>query len=408
VASGLVLERASNPPPPFTLFFLSPAFLGGERASLVFRPSADFPLARQLRSADGVALGELFSFLSGLYFRGKVAYAQAFGKAPEGLPAALVMSPGEGLRFLHERITLARLEAWAEVAIDEHNPHFTEPLIAHASALEQALQGKARFVLLGSVATDKYVRPLGQVFAERLLFPEQFVGRGDMSRGSLMLRAARAGQELEYAPVAGARRHGPRPAALSSRLPPAPAAAFPAGLGEAEELSRDDDVVPREELAEEESELELVILIGLPGAGKSTFFRQRFAETHRHLSRDDLRRRREPQRRHAELLRQALSERRSVVVDDTNVTREQRAPAIAEGQRQGARVVGYFFDCPVRDCSARNRQREGSERIPEAGLLSSAKRLVRPALDEGFDELHTVQVLPGLGFEISAPRTALE
>jgi len=371
------------------LFFLSPAFLGGERAALVFRPSADFPLARQLRSADGVALGELFSFLSGLYFRGKVAYAQAFGKSPEGLPPALVMSPGEGLRFLHERITLERLQAWAEVSIDEHNPRFTEPLLAHATALEQALQDRARFVLLGSVATDKYVRPLGQVFGDRLLFPEQFVGRGDMSRGSLMLRAARAGQELEYAPVAGASRHGPRPAALSSRPP----ARLGADLGA--ELSAE-----AEHELELELELVLVILMGLPGAGKSTFYRQRFSETHRHLSRDELRRRREPERRRAELLRQALSERCSLVIDDTNVTREQRAPLIAEGQRQGARVVGYYFDCPVRDCIARNRQREGQARIPEAGILASAKRLIPPALDEGFDELHTVRVLPELGFEI--------
>jgi predicted kinase len=359
------------------LFFLSPAYLGGERAALVFRRGASFPIARQLRSADGVALGELFSFLSGLYFRGKVAYAQAFGRSPEGLPAALVMSPSEGLRFLHERITLERLEAWAEVSIDEHNPRFTEPLLAHASALEQALEERARFVLLGSVATDKYVRPLARVFGERLLFPEQFVGRGDMSRGSLMLRAARAGQELEYAPIAGARRKGPRPAALSTR-PLALEATEPA----------------------DEAELELVILIGLPGAGKSTFFRQRFSETHQHLSRDELRRRREPERRRAELLGQALAERRSVVSDDTNLSLEQRAPLIAAGQRQGARIVGYFFDCPVRDCLARNRRREGRERIPEAGILASAKRLVRPSLDEGFDELYAVRVLPELAFDV--------
>jgi predicted kinase len=367
------------------LFFLSPAFLGGERAKLVFRANADFPLARQLRSEDGAALGELFSFVSGLYFRGKVAYAQAFGKAPEGLPAALVMSPGEGLRFLHERITLERLQAWAEVSIDEHNPRFTEPLLAHAAALEQALADRARFVLLGSVATDKYVRPLQQVFAERLLFPVQFAGRGDMSRGSLMLRAARAGQELEYAPVADARRQRPRPVELSSR-PPALLAA---------QLSREAALA-----AELSPELELVILIGLPGAGKSTFFRQRFAGTHRHLSRDELRRRREPQRRQAELLRQALSEPCSVVIDDTNLSREQRAPLITEGQRQGARVVGYFFDCSVRDCLARNRQREGPARIPEAGIFASAKRLVCPSLEEGFDELHLVRVLPQFVCEI--------
>ena len=374
------------------MFFLSPAYLGGERAALVFRPGADFPIARQLRSAEGVALGELFSFLSGLYFRGKVAYAQAFGKSPEGLPAALVMSPSEGLRFLHERITLERLAAWAEVSIDEHNPRFTEPLLAHASALEQALEERARFVLLGSVATDKYVRPLARVFGERLLFPEQFVGRGDMSRGSLMLRAARAGQELEYAPIAGTRRKGPRPAALSSR---------PLTLEAAAELADGAELGDR-------AELELVILIGLPGAGKSTFFRQRFSETHQHLSRDELRRRREPERRRFELLGQALAERRSVVSDDTNLSPAQRAPWIAAGQRQGARVVGYFFDCPVRDCLARNRQRTGRERIPEAGILASAKRLVQPSLEEGFDELYSVRVLSELAFEVLSLRAQPE
>jgi predicted kinase len=376
----------SGPPSyqPFTLFFLSPAYLGGERAALVFRPEADFELARQLRSAEGAPLGELFSFLSGLYFRGKVAYAQAFGKSPAGLPAALVISAGEGLRFLHERITLERLRAWAEVSIDEHNPRFTEPLLAHAQALAQALHERARFVLLGSVATDKYVRPLGQVFGERLLFPPAFVGRGDMSRGSLMLRAARTGSELEYASIALATRHGPRAPGVSARPPPASDAALEAAA----------------ELASEQQEPELVLLVGLPGAGKSTFFQQRFSATHVQLSKDELRRRREPERRQAELLRQALSERRSVVIDDTNVSREQRASLIAEGQRQGVRVVAYFFDCPLGECIARNRERAGRARIPEAGIRAIAKRLVRPSLEEGFDEIRVVRALPGQGFEI--------
>ena len=387
---SLAAAPATGIEPAFTLFVLSPAYLGGERAALVFRPEADFALARQLRSPEGAPLGELFSFLSGLYFRGKVAYAQAFGKAPEGLPAALVISPGEGLRFLHERITLERLRAWAEVSIDEHNPRFTEPLQSHAQALAHALRERARFVLLGSVATDKYVRPLGQVFAERLLFPLAFVGRGDMSRGSLMLRAARAGSELEYGPIAGATRHGPRAPSVSSRPPPA----YDAALEDATELASE-----LEEL-EELEEPELVLLVGVPGAGKSTFFRQRFSATHLQLSKDELRRRSEPARRQAELLRQALSERRSVVIDDTNVSREQRAALIAEGRRQGARIVAYFFDCPLGECVARNRERAGRDRIPEAGILASAKRLVRPSLEEGFDEIHNVRTLAEQRFEI--------
>jgi predicted kinase len=368
---------------------LSPASLGGERARLVFRPEADFALARQLRSPDGAPLGELFSFISGLYFRGKVAYAQAFGRSPEGLPAALVISAGEGLRFLHERISRERLQAWAQVAIDEDNPRFTEPLLEHAAALERALQDRARFVLLGSVATDKYVQPLGQVFGERLLFPREFVGRGDMSRGSLMLRAARTGVELEYAPVASAARHGPRAAGVSSRV------AEQRETATAEADAPDAAVLEAESAGRGSEEPELVIFVGLPGAGKSTFFEQRFRRTHYHSSKDDLRRRRLPVRSQLTLLRAPLAAQQSVVIDDTNLSREQRAALIAEGQRQGVRVIAYFFECPVSDCIARNRAREGRARIPEAGIFASAKRLQPPALDEGFDEIHVVRVLPG-------------
>ncbi|MET0410519.1 MAG: hypothetical protein ABW217_04460, partial [Polyangiaceae bacterium] len=88
----------------------------------MFNPKAAFPLAQALRSPEGAPLGELFAFVSGLYFRGKMTYAKTFGSAPEGLSGALVISPAEGLRFLHERLTVPRLRAWAEVDIDEHNP----------------------------------------------------------------------------------------------------------------------------------------------------------------------------------------------------------------------------------------------------------------------------------------------
>jgi predicted kinase len=371
---------------------LSPAFLGGERAALLFRPEADFALARQLRSLEGAPLGEIFSFLSGLYFRGKVAYGQAFGKSPEGLPAALVISPGEGLRFLHERITRERLQEWAQVAIDEDNPRFTEPLLAHAVALEQALQDRARFVLLGSVATDKYVRPLGQVFGERLLFPREFVGRGDMSRGSLMLRAARAGAELEYVPVARAARHGPRAAGVSSR---ASARRATTGMASAAAALEEAELPPAAS-----AELELLIFIGLPGSGKSSFFEQRFSRTHYRSSKDELRLRRLPVGSQLALLRGPLSAQQSVVIDDTNLTRELRAALIAEGQRHGARVVAYFFDCPAGDCIARNRARTGRARIPDAAIFASAKRLQPPSLDEGFDEIHVVRALPGCLFEL--------
>jgi hypothetical protein len=139
-----------------------------------------------------------------------VAYADAFGRPPPGLAGALVISPGAGLRFLHEQVTLTRLARWSKVEIDAANPRFTRPLVRHARALAAAHGTTTRFVLLGSIATDKYVRPLTRVFGDRLLFPTEFVGRGDMSRGALLLRAAQAGRELAYEPVAAARRHGPR------------------------------------------------------------------------------------------------------------------------------------------------------------------------------------------------------
>jgi predicted kinase len=376
-----VFESGERRSPPFTIFFISPANLAGERGALLFRPTASFPLAEQLRSREGAPLGDVYSFVSGLYFRGKRAYAEAFGKAPAGLSAGLVISPAEGLRFLYEPVTLERLRGWAEVDIDEHNRAFTEPLIEHAAALDRALGAHARFVLLGSVATDKYVVPLGRVFGRRLLFPPDFLGRGDMSRGSLLLRAARAGVELSYAPIEGSERRGPRPPAIARRS----AIADAAGAGP-----------------------ELVILVGLPGAGKSTFYRERFAASHVHVSRDLLRRARQPERRQEELLRAALAERRSVVVDNTNVSIKDRAALIAIGRAHGARISVYSFDCTARECVARNALREGAARIPTIGIFAAQKRLVRPDYAEGFDALYLVRPTPDLHFDVVPVASAAE
>jgi hypothetical protein len=156
--------------------------------------------------AGTAPLGELFSFVSGLYFRGKLTYAKAFGQAPPGLSGVQIISAGQGLCMPDETVDLERLRAWAGVPIDARNPSFTEPLVEHAEALVRAAGDGCRFVLLGSVATDKYVRPLVKVFGDWLLFPSDFVGRGDMQRGSILLKAAAAGRELSYVPVEGARR----------------------------------------------------------------------------------------------------------------------------------------------------------------------------------------------------------
>jgi hypothetical protein len=175
------------------------------------RTQADFPLARQVRSPEGAPLGEVFSFLSGLYFRGKLAYARAFARPPRGLPGALVISPTEGLRYPEERVTAERLRAWAEVDIDVADRRYLVPVTTHVQALAAATDELCRIVLLGSVATPKYVTPLLKAFGDRLMFPPDFVGRGDMSRGALLLRAARQEHELPYAPVSQTPRQGARP-----------------------------------------------------------------------------------------------------------------------------------------------------------------------------------------------------
>ena len=180
---------------------LSPAKLGGKRGQTLMNPDAEFPLARALRSPTGAPLGSVFSFVSGLYFRGKAAYAREFGRTQNGLPAALVMTAGGGLCSLDEPVTLERLRGWATVAVHEDNPHFTAPLFRHAAGLLDAHDEATRFVLLGSVASKKYVAPLLEIFGDRLLFPSDFIGLGDMSRGALLLQAVRDERELAYAPV---------------------------------------------------------------------------------------------------------------------------------------------------------------------------------------------------------------
>jgi len=199
------------------VFLLSPANSAGERMALVLSARAGFPIARAVQGA-GAPLGEVFQFASGLYFRGKLAYASAFARPPRGVPGALVIAPGAGLVPPAVVVRARDLLAFAGVPVDARNPRFRAPLERDARALAERLPRRAAVVLLGSIASDKYVEPLLAVLGPRLLFPAAFVGRGDMSRGGLMLRAARAGVELEYLPVEGAVRHGPRPPRLP-RLP---------------------------------------------------------------------------------------------------------------------------------------------------------------------------------------------
>jgi hypothetical protein len=199
------------------VFLLSPASTGGERARIIFREQARFDLALQLRTPEGALLGDVFSFLSGLYFRGKLTYARVFARPPAGAPGVLVITPSEGLRSPDILVTLDRLLGYSKVPIDLGEKRYRDPLMRDAKGLFQLVGPECDVVLLGSVATGKYVEPLTEVFGRRLLFPTDFVGRGDMSRGGLLLRAAADRRELVYEPIAGVLRHGARPQKLLPR-----------------------------------------------------------------------------------------------------------------------------------------------------------------------------------------------
>ena len=187
---------------PTRVFLLSPAHLGGKRAAVLLRDEAAFPLAVRLREPGGVALGEAFSFLSGLYFRGKLDYALRFARPPTGVAGVQVITANRGLVAADAPVSPADLRAFGLVDIRPDDPRYRAPLVRDVARLAE--HPGLELVLLGSVATKKYVEVLLDVVGERLLFPTDLAGRGDMSRGALLRRSARAGPELAYEPVAGA------------------------------------------------------------------------------------------------------------------------------------------------------------------------------------------------------------
>jgi len=194
---------------PARVFLLSPASVSGERSRQLLARGAQFELARRMRE-KGASLGEVYTFVSSLYFRGKLTYARKFATPPHGVPGALVITPGRGLVAPETCITLRDVRAFARVPIDAAERRYAKPLRDHAAELRARLPQDAEVVLLGSIATAKYVDVLLPVFGRALLFPGDFVGRGDMSRGGQLLRAARTGVELAYRPIEGAARRGAR------------------------------------------------------------------------------------------------------------------------------------------------------------------------------------------------------
>jgi hypothetical protein len=183
------------------IFLLSPANLSGRRAQLLLREAAAFDLATRVRET-GAPIGEIFSFISGLYFRGKLAYANAFSNADKNPTQSIfIITATRGLVPPHARIAHDGLNEMAGVPISCADPRYTLPLERDLTHLAAEIGKSTEVVLLGSIATPKYLAPLTKAFGKQVLVPTDFIGRGDMSRGALLLRAVRSMQPLAYAPA---------------------------------------------------------------------------------------------------------------------------------------------------------------------------------------------------------------
>lgn len=200
------------------IFLLSPANASSTRAQFLLNEAGQSLLAQRLR-ASGATLGEIFSFISGLYFRGKLAYAQTFMNPPPRLPGIVVITASGGLISPDKVLTLDELRKDIVGRVDAGRSEYRIPLERDAALLRDHMGPHCETVLLGSIATPKYVEPLLAIFGTTLVFPEEFVGRGDMSRGGLLLRCVRENIQLTYVPVTGAVHHRQRPPKLAKTVP---------------------------------------------------------------------------------------------------------------------------------------------------------------------------------------------
>ena len=180
------------------VFLLSPAYCAGRRAAILLNPKSKAGVAAQLRDGT-LTLGEAFSFMSGLYFRGKLAYAMRFGRGTSTVSAVAVITPTRGLQSPDLPVSVDLIREFASVDISADEARYAAPLERDVREFAARLPPHSRAVLLGSVATTKYVDLLSRILGDRLHFPPEFIGRGDMSRGGLLLRSARQSLELEYA-----------------------------------------------------------------------------------------------------------------------------------------------------------------------------------------------------------------
>jgi hypothetical protein len=183
------------------VFLLSPANCNGVRAGWLLRQNSRSALAQRLRSESGAPIGEVFTFLSALYFRGKLTYALTFAQPPEHSIGAAIITPTIGLLSSDTPIGITHLRGFSRVPISVKNQRYRNSLCRAAQDFADQIGPACEVVLLGSIATSKYLELLLPIFGERLRVPAQFIGLGDMSRGGLLLRCVREQRELDYIAV---------------------------------------------------------------------------------------------------------------------------------------------------------------------------------------------------------------
>lgn len=146
--------------------------------------------------------------------------------------------------------------------------------------------------------------------------------------------------------------------------------------------------------------MEAVIFVGVQGSGKTTFYKERFADTHVRISLDMLRTR----RREELLLDACLQGKQSFVIDNTNPLPSDRARYIGPARAAGFQVVAYYFETSLQDAIRRNNQREGKKRIPIAAVVGTFKKMQSPTLAEGFDAVYVVTISPEDSFAVAGHR----
>jgi hypothetical protein len=201
------------------VFLLSPANCNGVRAGWILRRNARSDIAKRLRDPEGVPLAEVYSFLSALYFRGKLTYARAFANPPLPSAGVMIITPTAGLMQDGATVRLSTLRGFSRVPINVKNRRYRTAFLRGLRQLARDVGPDCEVILLGSIASGKYLDLVQQVFADQLRVPAEFIGLGDMSRGALLLQCVKERRELNYISVATVPNRRRLPATLETAQP---------------------------------------------------------------------------------------------------------------------------------------------------------------------------------------------